>query len=327
MPDILRKVVAAMSKMGVFIGLIVLMVVLSLLTPKFLTVSNLLTVTLQVSVYALLACGISYVLIVAAAELSAGFIVALTGMGFVVGLQFHLPVVVSLALGLVIGLLCGLLNGFLVTKMHLIPFIATLGTMYIYRGFTQLLTTGTSVSVRALVTPEWNVALKFIGGGRVLSFIPFPTIIVAAFVLLHYFLLSKTTLGRRFYAVGSNAEAVRLSGINVHRIVIYAYCLSGFMAGVAGLMLTCRLMSAQPTAGLMYELEGIAASVIGGVSMMGGQGTIQGAVLGAFIVGVMRNGLNLVGVNTYWQTVFTGAIIIFAVYIDIMSRYRKENAA
>lgn len=327
MPNFITKTIRVLSKMGVFLGLVVLMVVLSLMTPKFLTVSNLLTVTLQVSVYALLACGISYVLIVACAELSAGSIVALSGMGFVVGLQFHLPVVPSLILGLVIGFLCGLLNGFLVTKMHLIPFIATLGTMYIYRGFTQLLTTGTSVSVRALVTPEWNNTLKFIGGGRVLGFIPFPTIVVAVFVVLHWILLSKTTLGRRFYAVGSNAEAARLSGINVHRVIIYAYCLSGFMAGVAGLMLTCRLMSAQPTAGLMYELEGIAASVIGGVSMMGGQGTIQGAVLGAFIVGVMRNGLNLIGVSTYWQTVFTGGIIILAVYIDIMSRYRKESAA
>ncbi|MCC8180864.1 MAG: ABC transporter permease [Planctomycetes bacterium] len=327
MPEIAKKLIQILSKMGVFLGLIILMVVISLMTPKFLTVNNLLVVTLQISVYALLACGVSYVLIVAGAELSAGSIVALSGMGFVVGLQFSLPVVPAIILGLIIAFLCGLLNGILVTKMHIIPFIATLGTMYIFRGFTQLLTTGTSVSVRALVSPEWNNALKFLGGGRVFGFIPVPTIIVLVFVIIHYIILGKTTLGRRLYAVGSNPEAARLSGINIHRVIITAYCISGFMAGVAGLMLTCRLMSAQPTAGLMYELEAIAASVIGGVSMMGGQGTIQGAVLGAFIVGVMRNGLNLIGVNTYWQTVFTGAIIILAVYIDIMSRYRKENAA
>ncbi|MDR1112244.1 MAG: ABC transporter permease [Bacteroidales bacterium] len=325
MKNIYREIIGFISKRGVVVGFAILMLVLSILTPNFFTASNLMTVTLQISVYALLACGIAYVLIVAGAELSAGSIVGLTGMCFVVGLKLGLPVVPSIIFGLLSGLACGLVNGFLVTKMHLIPFIATLGTQYVYRGFTNLLTTGTSVSVRALVTDEWIKRLTFLGGGKVLGFLPVPTIVVFFFALVHHFILSKTILGRRIYAVGSNEEAARLSGINKDKVTIVAYCMSGLMAGVAGIMLTCRLMSALPTAGMSYELEGIAAGVIGGVSMMGGQGTIIGALLGALIIGVMRNGLNLIGVNTYWQMVFTGAIIIFAVFLDIIGRYRSEN--
>ncbi|MHB8064759.1 MAG: ABC transporter permease [Ruminiclostridium sp.] len=319
-----KKVQHVFSKQGIFLGLITLMLILTIATPNFLTVSNLLTVTLQISVYALLTIGIAYILIVGCIDLSAGSTVGLAGMSFVVGLQLGIPVILSMIIGLAVGFLCGLINGLLVTKMHLIPFIATLGTMYIFRGFTQLLTTGTSVSVRGLVSEDVAEKLLFLGAGKLFGFFPIPTLLVIIFMFIHSFILGKTTLGRRLFAVGSNPEAARLSGINKDKIIVIAYCMTNFMAGLAGIMLTCRLMSAQPQAGLSYELEGIAASVIGGVSLMGGQGSIFGAGLGSFILGIMRNGLNLIGVNTFWQTVFTGAIIILAVYIDIMSRYKKD---
>ena len=295
---VVSKAKKVASKLGVFIGLIILMIVFSFLTPNFLKANNLLTVTMQIAVYGILASGVAYVLIIGGAELSAGSTLGLTGMCFVVALRWGWNPMFAIIFAIVCGAFCGLINGFMVTKMHMIPFIATLGTQYVFRGFTNILTEGTSVAVRSLVSEEWVERLSFLGGGKLFGWLPILSIFMLIFAILHQFILCKTSFGRKVYAVGSNAEAARLSGINKDMVVMLAYTISGIMASVAGVLLTCRLMSAQPTAGQSYELEAIAAGVIGGVSMMGGQGTTFGAILGAFIIGIMRNGLNLIGVNT-----------------------------
>lgn len=307
------------------VGLFALIVVFSLLSPKFFTLNNLLTVTLQMAIYALLAMGISYVLIIGGAELSAGSVVGLSGMLFVVFLSNGIPVFFAALLSLVISVVIGIFNGFMVTKMHMIPFVATLGTQYIARGFTQILSSGSSISLRTALPDDGALSvMSFIGSGRIFDIIPFATVIVLVFLVIHYLLLNKTTLGRKIYAVGSNPEAARLSGIKSDKTTIIAYTISACMAGIAGLMLVMRVSTAQATAGTGYEFEGIAASVIGGISMLGGEGHITGAIIGAAILAVMRNGMNLIGINAFWQNVITGFVIIFAVFIDIRRR-RKES--
>lgn len=312
--------------LGEMVGLFGLLIIFSILSAPFRTVDNLIGITLQVAIYAVLACGISFVLIIGGGELSAGSTVGLTGVILGLTIAAGFPIWICFLLTLLSGAFLGAVNGFLVTKMHLIPFIATLGTQYMYRGFTYILSSGTSISIRQVVKSERDLSfLKVFGSGKIFDIIPMLTVVMIVFAVIVGIILSKTTLGRRIFATGSNVEAARLSGINTDLITTIAYMFSGIGAALAGIMLTSRLLSAQPTAGTGYELEGIAASVIGGVSMMGGQGTISGAVMGAFIVGVMRNGLNILGVNSFIQQVITGLIIIVAVYFDIMRRRNEAN--
>lgn len=308
------------------LALIVLMLVFSIATDKFFTLSNILTITMQMSIYALLALGIAYVLIIGGAELSAGSLVGITGMTFVVLMRAGVPFAVSLIGTIVMGTLLGFLNGFMVAKMKLIPFIATLGMQYVARGFCQIIANGKSISLASAV-PDQNLynVLKSIGSGRVGGFMPICTLIVIAFFIVHYIILNYTAFGRKVYAVGSNSEAARLSGINADRIVIIAYMLSGFMATMAGLLFVMRLTVAQPAGGDGYEFEGIAACVIGGISMMGGEGTVVGAIIGASTLAVMRNGMNLLAINTFWQNVVTGLVIVVAVYADIRRRAKEAS--
>lgn len=307
-------------------GLILLMIAFSILSPVFFSVNNLFTVTLQMAIYALLALGISYVLIVGGAELSAGSIVGVTGMIFVLALQAGINVFVSMFLGLLVGFFCGFCNGFMVTKMKMIPFIATLGTQYIARGVTQLLSNGSSISLRTAVSDE-NVynGLTFVGSGKIFTYLPMATVLVVVFYIIHRIVLNRTSFGRKLYAAGSNVEAARLSGINTDLIIIGAYVISAVMAAVAGLLLVMRVTTAQSTAGVGYEFEGIAASVIGGISMMGGEGNVTGCLIGAATLAVMRNGLNLLGINTFWQNIVTGLVIIAAVYLDIRRRSKEAE--
>jgi ribose transport system permease protein len=305
-------------------GLIFLMVVFSFLTANFFKLNNLLTVTLQMAIYALLAMGMGYVLIIGGADLSAGAVAGLSGMLFTIFLSLGINAPLAVIFTLLISIAIGICNGFMVTKMHMIPFIATLGTQYIARGFTQILSNGSSISLRTASRSDALVTrLNFIGSGRIFNLIPIATIIVFVLLMFHHIILTKTVLGRKIYAVGSNTEASRLSGIKSDRITIIAYAICTFMAGFAGLMLVMRLSTAQATAGTGYEFEGIAASVIGGVSLLGGEGSMVGTLIGASILAVMRNGMNLLGLNAFWQNVITGFVIIIAVYLDI-SRRRHE---
>lgn len=305
--------------------LVLLIILFAALSEPFRTVGNMVSIALSVSIYGVLACGVSFVLISGGADISIGSTVGLTGVVLGLLLRGGMAAIPAILVALVLGALLGVFNGFMVTKMHMIPFIATLGTQYAYRGLTYILSSGTSISIRDSARDSGTLEfLKTFGSGKVFNQIPILIPVMFAFAIITGIVLSKTVLGRRIYATGSNPEAARLSGISTDLIMMIAYGFSGLGAGLAGVMLTVRLLSAQPTAGTSYELEGIAASVIGGVSMMGGQGNIAGAIVGAFVIGVMRNGLNILGVNSYVQQVVTGAIIIGAVYIDIMRRRREE---
>lgn len=307
-------------------ALIILMIFFAIATDKFFTLSNILTITLQMSIYALLALGICYVLIVGGAELSAGSIVGITGMTFVVLMREGIPFPLSLLLTILLGIFLGFCNGFMVAKMKLIPFIATLGMQYVARGFCQIIADGKSISLASAVPNQKLYSVfKAIGSGRVLQYIPVATLIVAVFFVIHYIVLNHMSFGRKVYAVGSNAEAARLSGIKSDRIVIIAYMISSFMATMAGLLFVMRLTVAQPAGGVGYEFEGIAACVIGGISMMGGEGTVVGAIIGASTLAVMRNGMNLLAINTFWQNVVTGIVIIGAVYMDIRRREKEST--
>lgn len=312
------------QKFAAFAGLIVLCVLFSITTTNFLTGDNLITIALQVAVYAILGFGLSYVLITGGTDLSVGSILAFSGVICAKAIVMGAPIWVGVLIALLFSALAGALNGFAVTKMNVTPFIATLGTQWVFRGLTQIIADGKPVSVRDPNNPALAEAFYFIGGGKVFGIIPFPVILMVILAVVLGVVLAKTGFGRRLYAVGSNEEAARLSGINVTRTKMGAYMISGTLAGLSGIILAARLVSAQSNAGAGYELEGIAAAVIGGVSIMGGEGTILGTVIGAFIMGILRNGLNLNGINSFWQQVIIGSIIVVAVYADTIRRKKRS---
>ncbi len=301
---------------GTLLGLLFLCAVLGLLTPYFLTFSNLLNVLQQTSINAIVAVGMTFVIITAGIDLSVGSIVAFTGVVLGTALQDGLPIPLAILAGLAAGCGCGLVNGVLITRGRLPPFISTLGMMSVARGAALVFTNGRAVSgfapdFRSLATGE-------------LFFIPLPVVLMAGVYGIGHFLLTRTKVGRYAYAVGGNEEATKLSGVDVHFHKMMVYALSGLTSGIAAVVLTARLNSAQPIAGIMYELDAIAATVIGGTSLMGGEGTLLGTLIGALIMGVLRNGLNLLGVSSYLQQVIIGSVIITAVLVDATLK-RQRN--
>lgn len=280
------------------------------MSPNFLTVNNLMNVLRQVSINALIAFGMTFVILTGGIDLSVGSILALTGAVTAGLLAGGMDPILAMLIGLVLGAILGAINGIIISKGNVAPFIATLATMTIYRGLTLVYTEGRPISGLGD-----SLSFQMIGKGYFLG-IPVPVVtMVVAFAVL-YFILKKTTFGRRVYAVGGNEEASRLSGIKVGRIKIYVYALTGALAALASLILTSRLNSAQPTAGNMFELDAIAAVVLGGTSLTGGRGWIVGTLIGALIIGVLNNGLNLIGVSSFFQQVVKGAVILLAVLID-----------
>jgi len=302
---------------GTLIGLVALCFVLWILTPYFLTVSNLLNVAEQTSINAIVAVGMTFVILSAGIDLSVGSIVALSGVILGMALRDGQPLVLALTVALAVGVVSGAVNGLLISHGDLPPFIVTLGTMSIARGAALLVTEGRPVS-------GFAASFRVLATGRV-GFVPAPVIITAAVYLLAHLVLTRTTFGRYVYAIGGNEEATRLSGVAVrfHKAMIYA--VSGLMSAVAAVILTARLNSAQPIAGMMYELDAIAATVIGGTSLMGGEGTLGGTLVGALIMGVLRNGLNLLGVSSFLQQIVIGGVIVVAVLLDTVLK-RKHRA-
>ena len=294
---------------GTLIGLLVLSAILWALSPHFLTISNILNIAQQTSINAIIAVGMTFVIITAGIDLSVGSILAFSGVVLASALDTGLPVPVALLIGLAVGMLCGIVNGILISYGRLPPFISTLGMMSVARGAALLYTQGRPIS-------GFSESFRFLAAGEILS-IPTPVIIMILVYIIAHFLLNRTKLGRYTYAIGGNEEAAILSGINVkyYKTMIYALC--GMLSGLAAIILTARLNSAQPIAGIMYELDAIAATVIGGTSLMGGEGRIVGTLIGALIMGVLRNGLNLLGVSSFVQQTVIGAVIIFAVLIDM----------
>lgn len=301
---------SVLQKLGPLLGLILLVVIITIMSPNFLTVNNLMNVLRQVSINALIAFGMTFVILTGGIDLSVGSILALTGAVTAGLLAGGMDPILAMLIGLVLGAILGAINGIIISKGNVAPFIATLATMTIYRGLTLVYTEGRPISGLGD-----SLSFQMIGKGYFLG-IPVPVVImVVAFAVL-YFILKKTTFGRRVYAVGGNEEASRLSGIKVGRIKIYVYALTGALAALASLILTSRLNSAQPTAGNMFELDAIAAVVLGGTSLTGGRGWIVGTLIGALIIGVLNNGLNLIGVSSFFQQVVKGAVILLAVLID-----------
>jgi ribose transport system permease protein len=295
-------------ELGTLGGLLALGLLLTALTPHFLTVSNLLNVMEQTSINAVIAVGMTFVILSGGIDLSVGSLVALSGVVTASALQAGAPIPVALLAGLLTGALCGLMNGVLVTMGRLPPFIATLGMMSVARGAALLFTDGRPVS-------GFGPGFRTLATGRLLA-IPVPVLITLAVYLLAHLVLTRTRFGRYVYAIGGNEEATRLSGVPVRFHKTMVYVLSGLVSGLAAAVLTARLNSAQPIAGMMYELDAIAATVIGGTSLLGGQGRVSGTLVGALIMGVLRNGLNLLGISSFLQQVVIGLVIVGAVLLD-----------
>jgi ribose transport system permease protein len=298
------------SKLGPLIGLILLIIVVSILNPSFLTISNIFNVLRQVSISAIIAFGMTFVILTGGIDLSVGSTLALTGAVAASLLAGGFDPILSMGIALILGLILGAINGVIITKGKVAPFIATLATMTVYRGLTLVYTNGKPISGLGD-----HASFQLFGKGYFLG-IPIPVITTLITFGILYFILHKTTFGRRVYAVGGNEEAAKLSGINADRVKIAVYAISGFLAALSALILTSRLNSAQPTAGQSYELDAIAAVVLGGTSLNGGKGWIFGTLIGALIIGVLNNGMNLIGVSSFWQQVVKGIVILLAVLLD-----------
>lgn len=310
------KVSQIFSRYGIFIIFIAMVVLMSFLSPVFLNVYNLINIVRQVSFIGIVAMGVTMVIITKGIDLSSGSVIALVS---VVAASFahpgDYPLFVPLLVGLAVGAGAGWINGTITAKGMIPPFIATLGMMTAARGLALLYSDGKPVG-------NLSESFLFIGAGDILG-IPFPIIVFVVVGIFSHLLLSSTKFGKYTYAIGGNEQAARISGINVDRHLIYVYTYAGLLSAVAALMLTARISVGQPSMGVMYELDAIAAAVIGGTSLTGGIGTIPGTMIGALIIGVLNNGLDLMNVSSYWQQILKGAIIVVAVLID--SRKNKKG--
>jgi len=301
------------NKFKTGIGLLILVIVLSFLSPYFLTIPNVLNIIRQVSIIAIVSFGMTMVILTGGIDLSVGSMLAFSG-AITAGMMVNsgLNVFLAILIGLAAGTALGFFNGLAVAKAKLPAFIVTLAMMTIARGFTLIYTDGRPIS-------GFTETFRFFGAGY-LGRIPIPVVIMFIFLIIIYILLKKTPLGRYIYAIGGNETATKLSGINTDKIKIAVYALNGFLASVSGIILTSRLNSAQPMSGEGYELDAIAAVVLGGTSLSGGSGTVIGTIVGALIIAVLNNGLNLLNVSSFYQLVAKGAVILLAVFLDRKSQ-------
>ncbi|MGL6199368.1 MAG: ABC transporter permease [Lachnospiraceae bacterium] len=308
------------ENLGIIIAFLVLCIFLTvnpITSDSFFTQKNLFNVLRQISTNLYLACGMTMVIILGGIDLSVGSIIALSGCvaaGCVA--RYNLPLPVAVVVGIAIGLAVGIFNGAFICKTTIPPFIVTLATMNIAKGFAYVYTGGSPVRV---VTKEW----QFIGAGYI-GPVPTPVVILVIVLIVTAVIMNKTKIGRHIYAVGGNPQAAEFSGIKVAKIKFFVHAYSGMMAGLAGVVLASRMYSGQPTAGDGAEMDAIAAVVVGGTSMAGGSGKIGGTIIGGLIIGVLNNGLNLLNVNSFWQYVVKGAVILLAVFIDFI-RNRKSK--
>ncbi|MGD9154410.1 MAG: ABC transporter permease [Bacillota bacterium] len=309
---------AIVNQLGALLGLLLLMIGLTIATPYFLTMRNLMIIIQQSAIIVLVASGMLLAILSAGIDLSVGATLALAIC--LIGIfikSFGINPIIAVLLGIIIGTFLGMLNGLMLTRLHLPhPFIATLGTMSIYRGLALIFTGASPISG----FPQW---IQFLGAGYI-GPIPFSMILIIFTVVIFHFFLTRTALGRHIYAVGGNLEAARLSGINTDKVLIWIYAISGLMATLGGLVLMGRVNAVYPLAGLQYEMDAISAVIIGGASFMGGVGTIWGTLIGAFIITIIRNGLNILGIASDMQTVIIGLVIVFAVYIDVLRRRKQQ---
>lgn len=304
------------ENMGILIGFGLMCIALSILSPAFLTQANILNVLRQVSTNANLAFGMTFAIIICGIDLSVGSILAVSGTvtAGLIALQ-NVPVPIAVIIGLLLGTSLGFFNGFVISKTGIPPFIVTLAMYNIARGAAYVYTGGMPIRT---MNPQFTT----IGTGY-LGPIPLPIIYTLVFFIFVSILLNKTKFGRHVYAVGGNREAAKFSGINIKKVEIRVYTLIGFLSAFSGIVLCARMYSGQPTVGVGFELDAIAAVVLGGTSMLGGIGKMGGTFIGVLVIGVLNNGLNLLNINSFWQLIAKGVVILLAVYMDMLKKKKR----
>ncbi len=325
-PDIRRDPRMLFLQLRTLIALFILVVIFSFTAPSFLTSGNLIILVKQLAINAILGIGMTFVILTGGIDLSVGSIVGICGMIagglineglilpiFGVSIFFNIPIVILLTL--LVGMLIGMLNGIVITRFNVTPFIATLGMLYLARGGALLRSNGATFPNLVGNEALGNMGFPLIGTGTIIN-LPYPIWLMVVFALIATFVALKTPFGRQVYAVGGNERAAELSGVRVNRVKVYVYMISGFCAAVVGLILTSQLVAAHPATGTNYELNAIAVVVLGGTSLNGGRGTIFGTIVGAFVIGVLNNGMVLIGLSEFVQVAITGFVIILAVVID-----------
>lgn len=310
----MEKIKEFVKKTAIFWIMIVLMIIISIISPAFMTRQNLLNVIKQTSITSIIGVGMTFVLITGGIDLSVGSVMALSGTlaASVAVADKDLPIVLPILTGLALGTLCGLANGIGVAYLKFPPFIMTLGMMTIARGIPLVYTNG---------TPIFGLSDSFnkLANSRVLE-IPVLVFYMIVVVALGWFILSKTVLGRRLYGIGGNEEAARLCGVPVARIKMLAYVFAGFLSGLAGILICSRITSGNGTVADGYEMNAISAAVIGGVSMSGGSGSVLGMLVGAMILTIIQNSFDIMGINSFYQDIIKGIIILLAVFLDIRGK-------
>lgn len=310
------KVSSIAARFGIGVAFVAEVATFAILSPYFFTPDNLLNVSLQASITAIIAAGMTFVILTGGIDLSVGSVVALAGIVATSVIRLGIPFPVALPLALLLSLLFGAFSGafagICITRFSITPFIVTLALMTIWRGSAFVYTEG---------RPIWELPESFglLGSGRFLA-LPIPTIVMIVVYVVSHLALTRTRFGRYVYAVGGNIEAARLSGIRTNRVLMEVYMIAGLLSALSGVLLASRMNSGQPNAGISYELDVIAAVVVGGTSLAGGKGTIVGTFIGAMLIAVLRNGLNLLNVSSYVQQVVVGAVILLAVMMDRMRK-------
>jgi ribose transport system permease protein len=315
-----RQFMRALDRFITFGAVIALFIFFSITARNFFTMRSVLTLALQTSAVTIMGIGVTFTIITGGIDLSIGSVIALAGTVAVMVAIAGVPIWLSMIVGLLVGVVCGLLNGLLITRLKLPPFIATLGMMMVARGVALTIT-----NANAWPAPEGFGELgngTILGTGPQFPGISYPVLIMIAVAFIFHFILSKTRIGRYTYAVGSNEEAARLSGIKVQQVKIINYIFSGLLAGLVGIILASRMITSQPNSAVGYELNAIAAAVIGGTSLMGGVGTVAGTVIGSFIIGILTVGLTMAGANYFMQQIVIGLVVIGAVAVDQLKSHR-----
>ncbi|MDX8513145.1 ABC transporter permease [Mesorhizobium captivum] len=323
------SVLLTLMKLRTFIALIAVLVVFSIAAPNFLSAANLILMAKHVALNAFLAMGMTFVIITGGIDLSVGSIVGLCGMvaGYLVlngidlqiGYTVYFNVVEIALITLAVGIAIGAVNGLLITRLNVAPFIATLGTLYVARGLALLSSDGRTFPNLVGKPDLGTTGFGYLGAGKLLG-LPVSIWILLVVALGAAYLARYTPLGRHIFAVGGNERAARISGVRVNMVKMFVYMFSGFCAAIVGLIISSELMASHPATGESFELNAIAAAVLGGTSMSGGRGTIGGTIVGAFVIGILSDGLVMMGVSSFWQMVIKGLVIIVAVVVDQAQR-------
>lgn len=305
---------------GILGGLLVLCIAMSIASPVFLSRTNIMNILRSVTTNCNLAIALMMCIIISGIDLSIGAVVALSGVitvGMIVNNGMNIPL--AMVLGVLLGGLCGAVNGFIISQTPLPPFVVTMAMMNVCRGAAYVYTDGQAIRV---VTDEFN---NF-GAGYLFKVIPYPVVYTTVILIIFYFILNRTMLGRHIYAVGGNPSAAEYNGINVKRVKMFVYTCSGLLGGFTGIVLASRMYSGQPTVGTEYNMDAISAAVLGGTSMLGGEGKLGGLIIGVLIIGVLLNGMNLLGIYSFWQLIVKGLVVLLAVYADYLKKRKSIGA-